>query len=81
MTKANKLSANFIEEIEKLVEGGSTHMDAIVTYCEKHGIEIETAAAIVRNNRKLKVKVRADAKLLGMVDRSDDGSRSQDEVA
>lgn len=55
-------------------------MDAIVFYCEKHKIEIETAAAIVRNNRKLKGKVRADAKLLGMVDRSDDGSRNQGEV-
>lgn len=68
MTPKIKLSANFVEEIEKIVgEGLSSHMDAVVLYCERNNIEIETAAAIIRNNRKLKAKIKSDAQILKMV--------------
>lgn len=45
----------FFLEVEKLVvERGLSYIEAIVLYCEKNNIEIETAAALIRTNTKIK---------------------------
>lgn len=51
----------FSAEIESLVRGGKnvTYLDAIVHYCEKNDIEIETGAKLV--NSIIKSKLEAEA--------------------
>jgi hypothetical protein len=45
----------FYADIEKLVsELNTDYMDAVIHYCDKNSIEIETAASIIKSNGKLK---------------------------
>tara|TARA_R110001592_G_scaffold74383_2_gene226236 strand:+ start:576 stop:803 length:228 start_codon:yes stop_codon:yes gene_type:complete len=52
---------SFSVEIESLVKGnrGLTYLDAIVHYCDKNEIEIETGAKLI--NTIIKKKVEAEA--------------------
>ena len=54
-------SQSFSAEIESIVRGGKnvTYMDAIVHYCQKNDIEIETGAKLV--NTIIKSKLEAEA--------------------
>lgn len=55
-------SKAFAEELELIVkEKRLDYIDAIVYYCERTGIDIETAADLIKSNAKLKVKVRLSA--------------------
>jgi hypothetical protein len=55
-------SKAFAEDLELIVKEKSLdYIDAIVYYCEKTGIDIETAADLIKSNAKLKVKVRLSA--------------------
>jgi hypothetical protein len=52
----------FILVIEKLVcEKKMEYIDAIVYYCEQNNMELETAAKLIKQNQKLKAKIRAEA--------------------
>lgn len=52
----------FAEHIEAVVkEKRLDYIDAVVYYCEKNSIDIETAADLIKSNSKLKVKVRLSA--------------------
>lgn len=52
----------FAEQIEIVVrEKRLDYIDAVVYYCEKNSIDIETAADLIKSNAKLKVKVRLSA--------------------
>lgn len=55
-------SKQFAEQLEAIVkEKRLDYIDAIVYYCEKHGVDIETAADLIKGNARLKVKVRLSA--------------------
>jgi hypothetical protein len=55
-------SKAFAEQIELTVkEKRLDYIDAVVYYCEKNSIDIETAADLIKSNTKLKVKVRLSA--------------------
>ena len=61
----------FLSDIENLVKTKSLdYMDAIVYYCEKTGMEIETAASIVKNTQKLKAKVQLEAEELNFLQKT-----------
>jgi len=48
----------FIREIDQLVvEHHIDYIDAVVHYCEKTGIEIETAASLIKSSSKIKAKI------------------------
>ena len=52
----------FAEQLEIIVrEKRLDYIDAVVYYCEKNSIDIETAADLIKSNAKLKVKVRLSA--------------------
>lgn len=54
-------SENFIKEIDKIVvELKISYVDAVVHFCEKNNIEIETAASIVKSSPKMKSKLQLD---------------------
>lgn len=53
---------NFSMEIEELVwQKDIPYMDAILLYCETTGLEIETAAKLISNPLKSKLKVEAES--------------------
>ena len=58
-------SAKFIKEVEDFVlRTKESYLDAIVHLANKNGIEIETAAAIVKSSMVLKSKLQAEAEEL-----------------
>jgi IMP cyclohydrolase len=53
--------------ISTMVSQGVPYIDALVTYAENNGLEIETIAAIIKKSSILKEKVRSEAVQLRMV--------------
>ena len=57
---------DFLQMIERIAEEKRIeHLDAILYYCAQTGLEIETAAELVRKNAKMKARVRQDAENAG----------------
>jgi len=53
-----KTPTDFMIEIEKLVvEKRVDYIDAVVLFCERTGMEIETAATLIKGSAKMKAKV------------------------
>jgi hypothetical protein len=53
-----------IREVEERVGSGADMIDAIVDYCERNGIEIEVAAAIVKRSEGMRSRLQAEAESL-----------------
>lgn len=65
-----ELNSEFImNEIQTLIEGGASYIDAIVEFAERNEIEIEVVGEIIRRSPILKAKVHVEAEELNMVDR------------
>ena len=59
---------DFIKEIEKMVkEKNVQYYEAVVLYCEKNDIEIETIAALVKQNSALKSKIQIESENANMI--------------
>lgn len=55
----------FSKEIEKLVlDKKMEYIDAVVYFCDKNGVDIETAASLIKNNSKLKASIQTEAENL-----------------
>lgn len=53
---------DFVQNIELIAkEKKVDYIDAVLMYCEKTGLEIETAAKIIKNNAKMKAHIKSDA--------------------
>lgn len=62
------ISDDFLKEIRVLAkQDGITHMEATIEVCERHDIEIEVAASIIKNNPKLKALIQIDAENLNFM--------------
>ena len=58
----NKTPSDFMLEIDKIAQDKRlTYIDAVVHYCEVNGVEIETAASLIKGSAKMKAKVQLDA--------------------
>ena len=61
---------HFLKEIETLViEKKMEYIEAIVFYCDKNGMEIETAGQLIKQNQKFKAKIRTEAEDLHFIQR------------
>jgi hypothetical protein len=61
---------NFIEEIETLCRTKNVeYIDAIVIWCEKNKLEVETAAYWIRKDPAMKAKLQAEAENLNIIKR------------
>lgn len=61
---------NFVEEIEKLCKDKNIeYIDAIVLWCEKNKLEVETAAYWIRKDPTMKAKIQAEAENLNFIKR------------
>ena len=66
-----KSSSDFVKEIEKIViQKHIDFFDAVLYYCEINNIEVETAAALVKQNSVLKAKIQYEAENLNMIRKS-----------
>ena len=55
----------FTKEIEQLVyTKDMEYIDAVILFCEQKGLDIETAASLIRNNSKLKASIQLEAEKL-----------------
>lgn len=58
----------FYADIEALVcELRTDYMDAVVYYCEKNNLELETAAAIIKGNSKFKAIIQNEGEDLNLL--------------
>lgn len=57
---------DFLQKIEEIAETKRMEtLDAVLYYCAQTGLEIETAAELIKKNAKMKAKVRVDAESAG----------------
>ena len=62
------LPQSFYAEIESLVvERKLEYIDAVVHYCEMNGLEVETAASIIKSNARLKAMLQNEGEALNML--------------
>lgn len=53
---------DFLQKIDSIaLEKRIDYMDAVIWYCEQTGLEIETAAELIRKNAKFKARIKNDA--------------------
>jgi hypothetical protein len=66
------ISANqFATDIESMRRNGNLeYIDAIVTWCEKNGVEVEYAASIVKKDPVLRSKLQVEAEDMNIVKKS-----------
>ena len=63
-------SQDFVLNIEKLVRQNKiNYLDAIMMYVEKHNVDPETIASIVKKNPNLKAKLYEDCMNLNLVEK------------
>jgi hypothetical protein len=61
-------NSNFVEEIEKLCKSKNIeYIDAVVMWCEKNKLEVETAAFWIRKDPAMKAKIQAEAENLNYI--------------
>jgi len=57
-----KTPAQFMLEIDALVtDKKMEYIEAVIYYCEKNNIEIETAASLIKGSAKMKAKIQNEA--------------------
>lgn len=62
---------NVCEKIEDIVSKHNiSYIDAVVLYCEKNNIEIESLAKLIKTNNMLKAKLQLEAESLNFLPKS-----------
>jgi hypothetical protein len=63
-----KSASDFVIEIELIVrDKNCEYMDAIMIYCERNNMEVETVADIIKHNSILKAKLQIEAESMNMM--------------
>ena len=58
----------FYKEVEVLVKTHNlNYMDAVVFFCEKNDIEVETAASMIRSNQRIKSHIQTEGEALNFL--------------
>ena len=69
--KSLKSSSEFLHNIDLIVkEKQLEYIDAVIYYCEKNNIELETAASIIRNSSYMKYNIQVEAENLNFIPKS-----------
>ena len=61
---------DFLYEIEKIRSNGVDYMDAVLHYCEKNEVEIESVAKYIKKNVVLKAKLQEEAEELNYLQKT-----------
>ena len=60
----------FVSEIEELCSSkGIEYIDAVVMWCEKNNLEVETAAYWIKRDSTMKARIQAEAEELNVLKR------------
>lgn len=70
MTAHLNKASDFHDGVEKMVKGGATYLDAIIEWCTKRGLEMESVAPLIEKNPKLMSFLRAEAEQLNFLAKS-----------
>jgi hypothetical protein len=63
-------NSNFVEEVEKLCRDKNIeYIDAVVFWCEKNNLEIETAAYWIKKDPVMRSKIQLEAENLNVLKR------------
>lgn len=63
-------NSGFVEEIEKLcIDKNIEYIDAVVFWCEKNNLEVETAAYWIKKDPVMKSKIQLEAENLNVLKR------------
>ena len=58
-----QVARDFINEVDVLVRTKKMdYLEAVLYYCEKSGLEIESAASFIKHNSKLKQRLEKEAR-------------------
>lgn len=64
-------SKEFFESVETLVwQHDMSYMEAVILYCEKNQVEIESVISLIKNNDNLKSKIQLEAEDLNFLPKS-----------
>lgn len=70
-TIQNPSFSNFVEEVERnRMKDKSDYMEAILGFCDTHGIDIEVAANYINKNVMLKAKIQEEAEQLNYLEKT-----------
>ena len=65
-------SSTIFKNVDALVKTHSlTYIDAIVHFCERNGLEIETVAALIKNNGKMRAHLKEEGENLRILPKTD----------
>lgn len=60
----------FVSEIEELcISKGIEYIDAVVMWCDKNNLEVETAAYWIKRDSTMKARIQAEAEELNVLKR------------
>ncbi len=65
-TKHNK-AAEFYDSVDQMTETGATVMDAIIEFCTKNTLEIESVVPLVTRNAPMMSRLREEAERLHFI--------------
>jgi hypothetical protein len=66
--KGPKEFGKTIEEYAK--QKNIDYMEAVILFCEEHGVEVETAGKLIKSCAKLKAKIQLEAETLNFLPKS-----------
>ena len=62
------LNNTFVEEVERIKRSKDVdYIDAVITWCEKNNLEVETAAYWIKKDSVLKAKIQIEAENLNII--------------
>lgn len=62
--------ADFYDGVQKMVQGGAQHLDAIIEWCTSRGLEVEAVAPLIEKNSAMVAALREEAENLNFLPRS-----------
>lgn len=65
---SDMLNNTFVEEVERIKRSKDVdYIDAVITWCEKNNLEVETAAYWIKKDSVLKAKIQIEAENLNII--------------
>lgn len=64
------MNNNFVEEVERICRDKKIeYIDAVIMWCEKNKLEVETAAYWIKRDPSMRMKIQAEAENLNIIKR------------
>lgn len=61
------LRDTFIDDIEKMVRGGASYIDAVTTWCQSQGLEPEAGADLVKRHPVVAMRLQMEAESMSLL--------------